>query len=225
MPAPAFELLGENANLPESTRRQLAQIAASVGPHAALPEVASFFDAARSGSQPRLFDALRALQGSTHAELAAVRESFRTGALGTGDPFDQLTIHLERGVERAAAGIGAAGQAIPGVADSQAGRWAASTAERATGIYRDYIPPALRLPVFGALIGGTAYLLSKPMEWLGFKRAANWSRTAGKAAWEASKWAAIFKVGSDLIHRGLKGGAMTLVPPALRSRLPNWLIH
>ncbi len=225
MPVPTLELLGENANLPEGTRTQLQAIAQAVGPHAALPEVASFYEAARSGSQPRLFDALRALQGSTHAELVAARESFRTGAIGTGDPFDQLTIFMERGVERAAAGIGAAGSAIPGLAESQTGRWAASTAERASGIYQDYIPAALRLPVFGALIGGSAYLLSKPMEWLGFRRAANWSRTVGKAAWQASKWAALFKVGSDIIHRGLKGGVMNLVPPALRNRLPNWLIH
>lgn len=225
MTPPSLELLGENANLPEATRTQLQAIAQSVGPHAALPEVSSFFEAARSGSQPRLFDSLRVLQSSTHADLAAARESFRSGALGTGDPFDQVTMFMERGVERAAAGIGAAGSAIPGLAESQTGRWAASTAERATGIYQNYIPPALRLPIFGALIGGSAYLLSKPMEWLGFRRAANWSRTVGKAAWQASKWAALFKVGSDVIHRGFKGGVMNVVPPAWRNKLPNWLIH
>jgi hypothetical protein len=225
MPVPTLELLGSNANLPEATRLQLAAIANSVWPHAALPEVASFYEAARSGSQPRLFDALRALQGSTRAELVAARESFRTGALGTGDPFDQVTMYMERGVQRAAEGVSTVAGAIPGLNDTQAAQWTASTAQNAVTAYNDYIPPALRLPVFGALVGGSAYLLSKPMEWLGFKRAANWSRTVGKAAWNASKWAAIFKTGTDLLNRGIKGGIMNLTPPALRNRLPNWLTH
>ncbi len=222
MPVPALELLGENANLPESTRRQLAAIADSVGAHAAFPEVASFYEAARSGSQPRLFDALRALQGSTRAELVAARDSFRLGALGTGDPFDQVTMYMERGLQRASEGIGTVAGAIPGLNDTQVARWTATTTQNAVTAYNDYIPPALRLPVFGALIGGSAYLLSKPMEWLGFKRAANWSRTVGKAAWNASKWAAIFKIGADLINRGPVAGATNLVPPTWRASLPGW---
>jgi hypothetical protein len=223
MPIPTLELLGENANLPETTRRHLQSIADTVGPHAAFPEVASFYEAARSGSQPRLFDALRALQGSTREELVAAREAFRTGAAGVGDPFDQVTMFMERGAQRVSEGVSSAAGVIPGLTDTQAARWTASTVEKATGIYNDYIPPALRLPVFGALVGGSAYLLSKPMEWLGFRRAANWSRTVGKAAWEASKWAAIFKVGADVINRGVVGGATNLVPPAWRNSLPGWM--
>lgn len=222
MPVPTLELLGSNANLPEATRLQLAAIANSVGPHAAFPEVASFYEAARSGSQPRLFDALRVLQGSTRAELVAARDSFRLGALGTGDPFDQVTMYMERGVQRASEGVSTVAGAIPGLNGTQAAQWTASTAQNAVDAYNNYIPPALRLPVFGALIGGSAYLLSKPMEWLGLKRAARWSRTVGKAAWEASKWAALFKVGTDFINRGPVAGATNLMPPSWRGSLPGW---
>ncbi len=221
MTPPTLELLGENANLPEATRRQLQSVATSVSPHATLPEVTAFFDAARSGSQPRLFDALRALQGSTRAELVSARETIRAGAIGVGDPFDQLTMYMERGAEQLASGVRSASNTM-GISDTQAAQWTSQTVNRATEAYQQYIPPALRLPVFGALIGGGAWLLSKPMEWLGFNRAARWSRTVGKAAWEASKWAAIGKVIGDLLNRGFKGGIVNLVPPAWRNSLPAW---
>lgn len=216
MSPPAFELLGENTRLPAETQTQLRTLAQSLAPHTALPEVQAFYTAARTGTPPQIFDALRALQGSTNAALSPMQDSIRGAAMNTGHFLNQVVVSLERGVELAATPFrGQVGTAIDQAARNVGLPSPAQGIEMGLNVYRQ-LPSALRIPVLGGVLGGSMWLLSWPMQWLGFRKAAQSTRTMGRLAWTASKWGMIAHIIADFLQRGFVGGIQALTPTIAR---------